>query len=169
MKATYETCGTFDLFHQTATGKLCLPDVKNAGYEFYKYYNISNEHGFGIFGLFHDALGNTSLLEREEAKTSFKIQPEIHFNQVNNDYCDVYLRDLDESSDLYLFCWHEINFDESFLQKILTNKYTMEEVLELVQNGGLKNEAVEDENEENKALMIPKVGNGGILTVDGSC
>lgn len=167
MKVTYETCGQLDLTNFTAKAFTYLPKVDGAAYKYIEFYNISNDDEFGVFGVMVDNLGNEDLHRRVEPLTAVAFQPFLDLEFINSKFARRYLTDLTEDDKVNFFCWHDNAFDTKILQWFKDQKLTMAEILEQVRAG--LPEFKDNDETETFYLKQPKRGEGGILTVDGTC
>ncbi|WP_396144115.1 hypothetical protein [Flavobacterium sp.] len=168
MRRVYETCGEFNLKNLTATAKTTLPDSKGLICKYVKYYNISTETNYAVFAVMVDNSGNFDLRQSPDPSIDVIVAPQpIDLQNIDHKFSRRDFKNLKATDEIYFFCWHDSTFDEGILRFLQNQEIEPSALLTAFQN--------ENSIEENLIVrsilrpLQPKVGNGGILTVNGSC
>ncbi|GAB3719148.1 hypothetical protein [Flavobacterium koreense] len=159
----YETCGEINLENKTMKAYTFLPDLEDMDYKFERYFNISNDNEYGVFGVLTAKGDDYDLRVHSTGKRTLVSQP-IDLEFINSNFATRTFEDIDEDSRIYFFCFHDDNFDMKLLSEIKDGEISLEEFLAY-----LRAQAYNEEKFPKLNFVQPKVGNGGILTVDGSC
>lgn len=159
----YETCGEINLENKTMKAYTFLPDLEDMDYKFERYFNISNDNEYGVIGILTTKGENYNLCKHPNGKKILVSQP-IDLEFINSNFATRTFEDIDEDSSIYFFCYHDDNFDLKMLSEIKDEGISLEEFL-----ARLRAIPCDPEELPNLNFVQPKVGNGGILTVDGSC
>lgn len=168
MRKVYETCGEFNFKNLTATAKTTLPDSKGLICRYVKYYNISTETDYAVFAVMVDNSGNFDLRQSPDQIIDVLVAPQpIDLQNIEHKFATRDFKNLKATDKIYFFCWHDSNFDEGILRCLQNHAIEPSALLSAFQN--------ENPIEENLIVrsilkpLLPKVGNGGILTANGSC
>jgi len=168
MRRVYETCGEFNLKNLTATAKTTLPNSKGLICKYVKYYNISTKTDFAVFAVMEDNSGNFDLRQSSDPSVDVLVAPQpIDLQNIEHKFADRDFRNLKANDTIYFFCWHDSTFDEGLLRLLKNLEIEPSALLTTIQNDNSTEENFIVKNVLRPAQ--PKAGNGGILTVDGSC
>jgi hypothetical protein len=168
MRSVYETCGEFNIRNLTAIAKTTLPDSKGLICKYVKYYNISTNSEYAIFGVMEDNSGNLDLTFSKDPKVDTLVGPQpIDLQNIEHKFAKRDFKNLNETDTVYLLCWHDDSFNEEKLELFLSNGTEPSELLMILRS---QNKVEENQNIKNVfKLLEPMKGNGGILTYNGSC
>jgi hypothetical protein len=168
MRRVYETCGEFNFKNLTATAKTTLPNSKGLICKYVNYYNISTETDYAVFAVMVDNSGNFDLRKSPDQSVDVLVAPQpFDLQNIDHKFAVRDFKNLTATDKIYFFCWHDSNFDEEILRCLQNQKIEPSALLTAFQH--------ENPIEENLIVssflrpLQPKVGNGGILTVNGSC
>ena len=146
----YQSCGKINLEMKTVTVKTLLPELEEGTYKYVKYYNISNANFYGILGVLLVENGpnkDLSDMDKELNTISVDVNP-IHLDELKPLSNGRDFADLKPTDTIHFMCFHDDRFTGS------------EKILAIFQES-LPNFPDFDMIEE------PKVGNGGVLTLQG--
>ena len=164
----YQTCGSFDVASLTATANTYLPNDKTLSCKYIKYYNISNSTEFGVFGVMTDNQGNKDLRSTTLEVIATQVNPQpIDLINISSVYATRKLDTLTIKNSLYFFCFHDDAFDESYLLNLQQSKISLKALLVALNNSDFEQEGYVIP--PKLIPFVPKKGNGGILTANGSC
>jgi hypothetical protein len=156
---TYQSVGKFKINNNSkeAFVETMLPVLKNGGkYKYLNYYNISNDNYFGLLGILSvDGEPNTDLRKynSDTIKLTDVQQTSIDLSRLKpinggNDFSN-----LKQNDNLYFMCFHDDTF--------VANNDIFQKFQDSLPDFPFKQSEDEDDRK-------PKVGNGGILTFEGS-
>ena len=147
---TYQSCGKINLDNKTVNVKTMLPELEQGTYKYVTYYNISNAKYYGILGILLVENGpNKDLSDSDKSLQKISVdQHPIHLNELQPLANGRDFTNLNSEDTIHFMCFHDDRFSGS------------EKVLQIFQEN-LPNFPDFDLIEE------PKVGNGGVLTLEG--
>lgn len=169
---TYESCGTLDVANKTVTVFTYLPNLP-VNFRYTHFYNISTETYYGIVGILVNEGVNANFSNTPAVKP---VTPSavINLSQLDYRFSKIGFSQLTDEDKIAFFCWHDDEFrnDSLGVEEVLTLKKLQDELdnYKLVPIKKLSL-AITDEMipDYEKGDEEPKVGNGGVLTVAGSC
>ncbi|WP_130733603.1 hypothetical protein [Flavobacterium sp. J27] len=147
---TYQSCGKINLESKTVEIKTVLPDLEEGKYKYVKYYNISNATYFGILGILYVENGpNKDLSEvvNNLKKVQVDLQP-LSLKELAPFNSGKSFSDLKSNDVIHFMCFHDDSFSLSERDLLI-----FQESLPKFPDFDLIEE--------------PKVGNGGVLTMEG--
>lgn len=159
----YETCGSINIENKTLTAYTFLPELDDIDYKFVQYYNISNKDEYGVIGILTTKGSDYDLRRHISGKKTLVSQP-VDLESINSNFSTRTFEAINEESEIYFFCYHDDNFDTELLDFLKDEKISLKEFLDY-----LRAQALVEKSYNKFSFVQPKVGNGGILTFDGSC
>jgi len=168
---TYQSCGKFDFVSKTATAFTYLPDL-NIGFRFTNLYNVSTATHYGIAGIL---INNGSNIDFSAFPPKLSALPgKINLKNLDFRFSKFGFEEITEHDEITFYCFHDDEFNNVNLGDYETIELTkIQERLSLfgarttheigqVALGGIALEPINGDGQ-------PKVGDGGILTANGSC
>lgn len=147
---TYQSCGKINIETKTVEVKTMLPELEEGVYKYVKYYNISNENYYGILGILlvengpnDDLSGIDVVLKKIPVDTN-----PINLNELEPLENGKTFSNLKSNDSIHFMCFHDDSFNGSEKDlKIFQKSLPQFPDFDLIEE--------------------PKVGNGGVLTIDG--
>lgn len=178
MKA-YKPCGEFDETNLTAKVYTYLPTREDIGFRYKCLINISNEKYYGIVGVLVNNNDNINWSTTKEPMDDILVgNSEFSLRNLNNKFSDESFENVTKNDRIIFFCYHDDKFDCNIgdsEELILKDYQDSMPLVWLLHSKKFKKayDANKVIDAESIPVIIklrePKVGNGGILTVDGSC
>ncbi|GAA4062244.1 hypothetical protein GCM10022389_03460 [Flavobacterium cheonanense] len=175
----YKPCGEFDETNLTAKVYTYLPTREDIGFKYKCFINISNEKHYGIVGILVNNNENIDWSRTNENMSNILVEnSEFSLKNLNNKFSEESFEEITKNDRIIFFCYHddefdcEIGVDEMDVLKDFQDSMPLAWLLnsKKFKKATESNKVIETESIPTvMKLNIPKVGNGGILTVDGSC
>lgn len=156
----YEPCGKFNLTNKTAEARTYLP-TSPQNYRYIRYYNISTSQHYGILGvLVHDGQ-NRDLRTSNDPCQKIHVTPQTInlLSGLDNSFSSRPFNNLTSHDQIVFICFHDDEFDGE-ANSILTHYQQNLGNYPIIPPYPKVNKGLGDE---------PKIGDGGILTFNGSC
>jgi hypothetical protein len=172
MKNTYESCGKIDVANKKTIVFTYLPNL-NVNFRFTNFYNVSTSTRYGIVGILVNEGKNLDFSTFPSQLSP--IPGEINLKNLDFRFSKFGFNELTNEDQITFFCLHDDEFNNVNLTK---NEIDALKKLqsELSQFGKASKNTISEitideilTSLETTATGEPKAGNGGILTVDGSC
>ncbi|WP_395062046.1 hypothetical protein [Flavobacterium sp.] len=168
MRKVYQSCGQFNLKNLTAIAYTTLPDSRGLICNYIKYYNISTDTEYAVFGIMVDNHGNLDLRNSNDPSIDVLVAPQpIELQNIDNKFSSRDFRNLTKDDTIYFFTWHDNDFDEGVLRLLQHEETKPSDLLKTFRNKNNQDESIIATKKLN--ILEPKVGDGGILTADGFC
>lgn len=165
----YQSCGELSIDSTTnqksLNVKTMLPDLKHGGkYEYIEFFNISSKDHYGVLGVLKvNVEANIDLREYQTDKIELtKIGGPIYLHGFSNFNGGMDFGNLNHGDVVTFICHHDNNFAANNPNDILLKEY------QSMLNGTSTGLEFPQNKTTIKTMIVqPKIGNGGILTVNG--
>ncbi|MDR6967990.1 hypothetical protein J2X31_002004 [Flavobacterium arsenatis] len=167
----YQSCGELKIDssynEKILTPRVMLPNLKhNGSYEFTGVYNISNGKHYGVLGVLKiNGEPNIDLREYKTDKIELtQIGGDIDLNRFSSFNGGLNFSNLDINKKVTFVCYHDDNFDYNNPDDYAILIYFQKKIDDT--DNHLQYEKTKIDSKMWK-IPDPKIGNGGVLTVDG--
>lgn len=175
----YKPCGEFDETNLTARVFTHLPTRVDIGFRYKCFINISDEKYYGIVGILVNNNANIDWSQTKEPMDNILVEnSEFSLSNLNTKFSEESFDEITKKDRIIFFCYHDDKFDCNIgdsEELILKDYQDSMSLVWLMHSKKFKkaldaNKVIDTESIPSMIkLRQPKVGNGGILTVDGSC